>query len=146
MSRLNKVPAKDNPYKSAGVFSQAVFAVNAKVSTTINVGVTLKDEMFGLMPASTATPAGAPIRLKAYLSDDAAGNNLTATTPSGGVAIGTNGVILNQAVSGKTFDILVPSTTAGLFDLSITHSSTHNFYLCIETPTGEIVVSPVIAF
>lgn len=141
---VKKIAQLENPYESACAFTQAVLTVGAKAGNIINVAVTLKDEMVKTLP--TLANGGGPVRLRAYLSDDVHGDNLTGTTPSGGVAIGTNGVILNQAVSGKTFDILVPSTTPGLFDLSITHASPHNFYLCVEVPGGKIFVSPIIAF
>lgn len=132
-----KQPASYSSFQSAGVFDYAVFTVGAKVSTAINVAVQLQD--------ANANNVLVPVHLKAYLSDNADGSTITATTPSGGVVIGTNGLILDTPVASKVFNCVVNNLT-GKIDLTITQSSTHTFYLVIVGPMGNLFVSGPIAF
>lgn len=137
-SKGHKGPSKLNPFKSAGAFDLVTFTIGAKSGTTINVGLQLLTDEGQTLDASNG-----PVGFHAWLSDNTDGSTITATTASGGVAIGTNGLAL-PIVASKDFNLV--SNQAGLIDLNIIQSSTHNFYLAVQLPTGRIVVSSVIAF
>lgn len=79
----------------------------------------------------------------AYLSDDANGDSIAATAPSGGVAIGTDGVLI-PLVADKAFILI--SEADGDIDLAITEAGTDTFYLIIVLPTGKLVASAAITF
>lgn len=85
MSR-GKIPQKFNPYQSDFVGDTTTITVAAKVSTTINVAIQVKDY--------NANTPGVRTRVSAYLSTDSGGGNLAAAAPTGGVAIGSNGVLI----------------------------------------------------
>lgn len=69
-----------------GAPANAVFVIGAEAADTINVGIQLRD-------ADNADLAVRGI-VKAYLSDDANGDSIVATAPSGGCAIGTDGLLI----------------------------------------------------
>jgi hypothetical protein len=72
--------------KQHGAPLDASFVIGAEGGDAINVGIQLKD----------ADGVDLAVRgmVKAYLSDDAAGDSLAAAAPSGGCAIGTDGVLV----------------------------------------------------
>ena len=72
--------------KQHGAPLDAAFVIGAEGGDAINVGIQLKD----------ADGVDLAVRgmVKAYLSDDAAGDSLAAAAPSGGCAIGTDGVLV----------------------------------------------------
>jgi hypothetical protein len=75
--------------------------------------------------------------LLVYLSDDPAGNGLTATTASGTVGAGANGTDLSAKVSKKAIDVLTDTT--GKYILSITDNAKTGFYPCCTTPGTGVV-------
>lgn len=78
-----------------------------------------------------------------YLSDDALGNSLAATAPSGGWAIGTDGVILDL-IAGK-FAIFI-SEDNGKLDFEVTETGTGEWYFISLLPHGFIVPSDPLTF
>ena len=79
-----------------------------------------------------------------YLSDDANGDSLTATAPSGGLAIGTNGVILSEHTSGKHFTVI--SEADGSIDINIRHAGAKTWRLIAVMNDGRITPSAAIRF
>jgi hypothetical protein len=113
----------------------ATFSVGTEGTDAIIVGVQLKTE------------AGVDIAhrgvVHAYLSDDANGDSLVASAPSGGVAIGTDGLAI-PLVANKAF--LLTSEADGDIDLSITEAGAKTCYLAVVLPNGKLTVSGAITF
>jgi hypothetical protein len=76
--------------------------------------------------------------LDVFLSDSSAGAGLTATVPSGGLAV-TTGTQLQAKVAGKMLDILTNSS--GLAVIAITDTSKTGYYPVVVSPgTGTLIV------
>lgn len=102
---------------------------------TISVAIQLKDA------------AGADLAIRgsvfAYLSDDAAGDSVAATAPSGGVVIGIDGVAI-PVVAGKAFQLI--SEADGDIDLTIVEAAGATWYLIIILANGKLQPSAAITF
>jgi len=111
------------------------FVIGSEAGNAINVGVQLNDA------------AGAPLAVRgsvfAYLSDDANGDTLAGTAPSGGVAIGTDGLAI-PLVAGKAFQLV--SEADGDIDINITEAGADTWYLVLVMPDGRRVASGAITF
>jgi hypothetical protein len=130
----NKATARSN----AGVyekFGTPAIAVGAQAGDVINVAIQLKDS------------AGADLAVRgsvlAYLSDDAGGDSIAGTAPSGGVAVGTDGLAI-PLVAGKAFQLV--SEADGDIDLDITEAGADTWYLILVMPDGRLVASGAITF
>ena len=115
--------------------ADAVMVVGTEVPDTINVTIQLQDG-----DAVDLTTASGVL---AYLSDDADGSSVTATAPTGGVAIGVDGLAI-PIVAGKYFQLV--SEADGDIDLDIIDTGTPTFYLVVIMPNGDLVVSSAITF
>jgi len=115
----------------------ASFTIGSESSNAINVAVQLKKDK-----AQSSLAARRYVRC--YLSDANTGADVVGTAPSSGGAIGTNGKIINQPVSGKIFDVI--TTTSGQFDITFTESGAKTMYLNVIMPNGRIVTSGAITF
>lgn len=127
-----KISEKESPY-FANLVSLVTMTVGAKVTTTINVACVFKDannqaiaEKFGF---------------KWYLSSDAAGL-VIAAAPSSGIAIGTNGLLIEEVADVAGLGI---TTATGLLDVTLNDSGSHNFYFNVVLPSGKVVTSGIIA-
>jgi hypothetical protein len=102
---------------------------------TINVTIQLKDA------------AGVDLAVRgsvlAYLSDDAAGDSIAAAAPSGGWAIGVDGLLIPQ-VAGKAAQLI--SEVDGDIDITITEAGAATWYLILVMPDGKLVASDAITF
>lgn len=78
-----------------------------------------------------------------YLADDSAGATPSTVAPSGGVAIGTDGALIESVanLSGK-----MVSDATGKVDIDITEVGAKTYYLVLVMPTGGLVVSNAITF
>lgn len=121
--------------KLAGAPWNAVITVGEEAANKINVALQLKD----VAGADLAVRGG----VKAYLSDDANGDSIIATAPSGGIAIGTDGLAI-PIVAGKYIDLV--SESDGDIDIDITEEGAKTFYLIVVLPNGKLVASGAIAF
>lgn len=77
-----------------------------------------------------------------YLSSDANGDAL-ATAPTGGIAIGTDGLLI------ETLDNLagyMVSESDGDIDVTLTDTGTPTFHIVLMMPTGRRVISGAITF
>lgn len=130
-----KLAAKHNPFNSENAINSATFTIGAEAADVINVGIQLKD--------ANGVDIAERIALDAYLSTDAEGDNVAATAPDGGVAIGTDGVAI-PLVADKCFKLI--SEVDGDIDLNIEESGAATFYLILVMPDGTLVASGAITF
>lgn len=126
-----QIADKKNPYYS-NLVANVTVVVGAEAGNAINVALQLVDRKGRDITASGA--------VRAYLSDDAAGASLAASAPSGGWAIGTDGLLL-PIVANKYAELI--SESDGDIDITITESSAKTFYLVVILPSGKISVTPV---
>jgi hypothetical protein len=113
---------------------RATFSIGAEATNVITVAVQLQDAG-GVDLAQRGAVYG-------YLSSDANGDSL-ATAPSGGVAAGTDGLLI-EAPANQGFWMI--SENDGDIDVAITDTSTPTFYLAVILPDGSLVVSGAITF
>ena len=102
----------------------------------INVGIQLK---YDKSQADSVRRA-----IHAYLSDDTNGDSITATAPSGAVAIGTDGVLYDIGAAKKHFFLV--SESDGDIDINITEAGVKSFYLILVMPNGRLVSSGAITW
>lgn len=114
----------------------ATITVGAEATNVINVAIQLEQ------PDGTDLATIGVVH--AYLSDSAAGDGVSTTAPTGGVALGTDGNILVEFTADKIF--LLQSEADGDIDIDITDTGTPTFYLVVVLPSGEKVISGAITF
>ncbi len=126
---------KDNPYfcNEAG---RVEFTIGAEAANVIRVTAALKRPQAGIS-------VGKRLAVRAYLSTDAEGDNITESAPDGGVVVGTKGIVI-PLIAGKAFE-LVTNASAEV-NIDITESTAKTFYLIVVLPTGETVASSAITF
>lgn len=103
--------------------------------TTINVAIQLNK--------ADGNPAAMRESVFAYLSDDANGDSIAATAPSGGWAIGTDGLLI-PVVAGKA--AVLVSEADGDIDITITEAGAATWYLILVLPSGKLAASGAITF
>lgn len=113
----------------------AKFTIGTEGTNAINVAVQLFDRLNG-------SEVSERVALDWYLSSDANGDAIS-SAPTGGIAIGTDGLLLEWTnnVSGK-----VISESDGDIDVTLTDSGTPTFYLVLVMPDGKLYVSGAITF
>lgn len=119
---------------------------NAPVGATITVGAeTGGDTINVAIQLLDAGEAEVDERgtIFAYLSDDANGDSLAATAPSGGVAVGTDGLLI-PVVTNKAF--FLTSEADGDIDLDVVEAGAATWYLVLVLGNGSHVVSGAITF
>ena len=121
----------------------AVITVGEETGDAIIVSIQLKG------PSSSDMAVRASIL--AYLSDDANGDSVVATEPSGAVAIGTDGLLIPilTGVSASELSKTIFQLTSeadGDIDISITEAGAKTLYLVLVMPDGRLVVSDAITF
>lgn len=132
---MGKLAAKDNPFKAACVANLATITIGTEADDAINVAVQLKD--------ANGVAIAEKCGIEAYLSDVATGLGITATAPSSGVAVGTNGLAI-ELITDKFFSIT--SNASGQFDLTLTEAGVATWYLVLKMPDGSIIISDAITF
>ena len=113
----------------------ATFVVGADAGTTINVAIQLQD--------GNAADIAVRGSVLAYLSGDANGDSIAATAPSGGWAIGTDGLLI-PVVANKAAQLV--SEADGDIDVTITEAAGATWYLVLVLPNGKLAVSGAITF
>jgi len=115
--------------------ASATFTVGTETGgNTINVAIQLKDAAGTDMAIRSALPW--------YLSSDANGDAI-ATATSGGIAIGTDGLLLEWT---NNLSGLVISESDGDIDVNLVEASTGTWYLVLVLPNGKLSVSGAITF
>ncbi len=110
------------------------FTIGTEAGDIINVAVQLKN--------IDGQDVDERVCLSWYLSNDADGDDL-ATVPTGGIAIGTDGLLIEGVTNAAGW---VTSESDGDIDVNITDSGTPTFYLVLVNPNGKLVVSDAITF
>lgn len=123
---------KSVPVKSYDV----VMVVGAEAADVINVAIQLNN------------PEGKALEevgvLDFYLADDAAGLTPSTTAPTVGIAIGTDGALI-ETVANLSGTMI--SEADGDIDIDITNATTTpTFYLVARLPCGGLVISDAITF
>jgi hypothetical protein len=119
-----------------GVVADAVYTIGAEGSNIINLGIQLND--------ASGTAMAIPTALKFYLADDAAGLTPTASVPDGGIAIGTDGALLEWTANAAG---LMISEADGDIDIDITHAAgAATWYFVTVMPSGKLDISAAITF
>lgn len=111
------------------------FTIGTEATNVINVGLQLNDAGGTALATRTA--------VLAYLSDDANGDSIAATAPSGGWAIGTDGLLI-PVVANKAATFI--SEADGDIDIAITETGADTWYLVVVLPNGKLAVSGAITF
>lgn len=119
-----------------GGVGDASFTIGGEAADVINVAVQLKD-VFG---ADLAVRGSVDF----YLSDDANGDSIASAAPDGGIAIGTDGLMIEWTanLAGK-----LTSESDGDIDINMTHAAgAKTVYLVLVLPNGKLKVSSAITF
>ncbi len=134
---MRRQKAKQNPFAAANVVGFATMTVGAEAGggTTINVAIQLQD----VNHIDLAVRG----QVRAYLSNDAYGDSIATSAPSGGVAIGTDGLAI-PLVTSKCW--LLTSESDGDIDITITEAGVATWYLVLVLPDGSLLVSGAITF
>jgi len=111
------------------------FVVGAEGTNTVLVSMQLKD--------GDDTDLAVRGSVFAYLSDDANGDSIVATAPSGGWAITVDGVLI-PIIAGKFAELI--SESDGDIAVTITETGTKTCYLVVVLNNGKIMVSGAIVF
>lgn len=112
-----------------------VFTIGTEGTNAINVAIQLVDRENGNEIAER-------VALHWYLSADTNGDAI-ATAPDGGIAIGTDGLLLEWT---NNLSGLVVSEVDGDIDVTITESTAKSFYLILVAPDGKLYSSGAITF
>lgn len=107
----------------------AKFVVGAEATNVINVSCDLQLKT--------------PQALTFYLADDAEGLTPSSVAPTGGIAIGTDGALI-ESVANLAGTVITEAD--GTFDVDITDTGTPTFYLVVVDKGGLLHVSDAITF
>ncbi len=116
--------------------TDASFTIGAEVGNVKNVAIQLKD-------GKTGADCNERRSCWAYFSDDANGDSIVATAPSGAVAIGTDGVLYDVGGAKKVFFLV--SESDGDIDINITEAGAKTLYLVLVLE-NQLKVSGAITF
>lgn len=121
--------------KNRNLKIKPIFTIGAEATNAINVAIQLVDRDNG-------NEITERVGMTWYLASNATGDAI-ATAPDGGIAIGTDGLLLEWTanVSG-----LVISEVDGDIDVTLTESTAKSFYLVLVAPDGKIYPSAAITF
>ena len=112
-----------------------VFTIGTENTNAINVAIQLVNRDNGNELAER-------VALQWYLAADANGDTI-ASAPSGGIAIGTDGLLIEHTnnIAGT-----VISEVDGDIDVTLTESTAKSFYLILIAPDGKLYSSGAITF
>lgn len=134
-SGVRRRQAKHNPFRSADLFERASFTIGAEAADVIRVTVQLQN--------ANAQAVGERAAVWGYISTDPEGDNVAATAPSGGIAIGTIGVAM-EGIADKL--ALFITNASGQFNVDLTETGVATFYLILVMPDGSLFPSGAITF
>lgn len=123
-----------NPWESNQVCG-ATFVIGVEATNIINLGIQL------LGPDMKDLAVRGAVHF--YWSDSATGDDIVATAPSSGTAIGTDGLAI-EYVADKA--MLLISEVDGDIDINISEAGVKTLYGNIVLPSGEIKTSGPITF
>lgn len=111
------------------------FVVATQVANVINVALQVLD--------GDGQPWAQALSFLAWLSDTA-GAALTASAPSVGTSIGTDGTIIVEHTAQTLLELLTDA--AGVLDLDIEEAGVDTWFLNVRLPGGQVVSSAEITF
>jgi len=114
----------------------AAITVGAEDTNVINVAIQMLDY-------DNQNEVNERVQVGFYLSDDANGDSIAATAASGGIAIGTDGLMIEW--TDNKAGVLV-SESDGDIDIDITETGADTWYLILVMPDGRLVASGAITF
>jgi len=126
---------EDGLYVEQNAPHGATITVGSEAADVINVAVQLLDADDNEIAARGSVPF--------YLADDATGDTVTGTAPDGGIAIGTDGAMIEWTANAAG---LLVSEADGDIDIDMTESGTATWYLILVMPNGKLVASGAITF
>lgn len=112
------------------------FTIGTEATNIINVAIQIEDLMSG-------AEVGERMAFPFYMSDDANGDSIAAAAASGGIAIGTDGVMIEW--TANLAGMLI-SEIDGDIDINITEVGVDTWYLVLVMPDGRLAVSDAITF
>jgi hypothetical protein len=115
--------------------ASVTFVVGTEGSNIINIAGTVKDAAGAAMAVPCALPC--------YLADDSAGLDPSTVAPSVGMAIGTDGALIEWTAN---LSGMLITEADGTFDIDITDVTTPTFYLVVILPNGLLAISGAITF
>lgn len=121
--------------KAVATIPSVELTVGIEAANVINVALQVVD--------GEGMPLAQQLAFLAWLSDTA-GAALTATAPSVGTSIGTDGVIIVEHTAETLLELLTDAD--GVLDLDIEEALVDTWYLNIRLPGGAIVSSAAITF
>lgn len=130
-----KVGLVGSAAKVAKTVAGATFTVGAEGTNAINVAIQLTDAAGDALAEAVALPF--------YLATDSAGLNASGTAPDGGIAIGTDGSLIEWTANLSGLAI---SEADGDIDITLTESAGATWYLVLVLPDGSLAVSGAITF
>lgn len=135
---VEKIPAKDAPYMGAHDVHEASISVGVE-------GALASNKIRVLIQLADANWQDLRVRghIHAYLSNDANGDSIVTTAPTGNVAIGVDGLCMHL-ITDKYFALT--SESDGDIDLDIVDSGTPTMYLILVLPGGKLKASGAITF
>lgn len=135
-ARLRLRKRKYSPWESVAA-GRCAFTIGVEAANVINVAGQFKLDSSGNVARR--------VSCRIYLSDDANGDSVVAAAPSGGWAIGTNGLLIDLNTTTAKMAQLV-SKVDGSFDINITEAGVKTVYLIIIMPDGSLIASPAITW
>lgn len=114
---------------------QVSYTIGTEATNAITVNVQVKDGNGGDLAERKALPY--------YLATNATGDTVATTAPNGGLAVGTDGQVIEWTANISGMYI---TESDGDCDIVITDSGTPTFYLVSVLPNGSLAVSDAITF
>lgn len=129
------IRATRNPFLK-GKAARVEFTLGTESANTRKVTIALKGAIKATAPVNRQTA-------RVWLSDSASTLAATGTAPDGAVAVAAKGSIIVSPTAKTVHDVVFDAN--GEFDLNVTHSGAHTYYVCVALG-NEVVVSPALAF
>ena len=121
----------------AGMHAGFTFAAAQGAANITEVTVTA-------VKADGSTTVAGPMIYHLWLSDAATGAGLTGTAASGTVTVkSASGAVIGTLTSKKA--LVVQALASGVFILEITDTAKTAFYVCAQTPHGEVKIATILA-
>jgi len=118
-------------------FQKATIAVGAEAADVINVAIQLEGS------DGLGADLGVAGSVQFYMSDDADGSSIAAAAASAGIAIGTDGLMIEWTANLAG---LLVSEADGDIDVDVSEVGVDTWYLVLVMPNGELVISDAITF
>jgi hypothetical protein len=118
-----------------GAAAAVEYTVGTEAANVINLGLQFQD--------ANGVDVAVPVGCKFYLADDSVGLTPSATAPDGGIAIGTDGALIEWTAN---LSGLVVSESDGDVDIDLTESGVATWYFVTVLPNGKLDVSTAITF